>query len=105
MKIGALFVGPITGQWAQFPATNEAARFSTQIKLQLLHVTLNHFHSLILIKLYIKKKLVMRAMFRVLHFTQNKFSAQGSRQSQSYLFQYKIIKTFIRNIIFLTKLI
>ena len=50
--MAALFVGPISaGQWPQFPATNEVARFSTQIKLQLLHVTLNHFHSLILIKL------------------------------------------------------
>ena len=57
-------MGPISGRWAQFPARNEVARFSTQIKLQLLHVTLNHFHSLILRKLF--KKLVMRALFRVL---------------------------------------
>ena len=48
----ALFVGPISGQWAQFLAMNEATGFSTQTKLQLLHVTGNHFHSLILIKLY-----------------------------------------------------
>ena len=50
-EIAALFVGPISDQWAQFPDTNEEARLSTQIKLKLLHVTLNDFHSLILIKL------------------------------------------------------
>ena len=51
MKIATFFVCAISGQWAQFPATKEEERFPTQIKLKLLHVTLNHFHSLILIKL------------------------------------------------------
>ena len=88
-------MGPISGQWAQFPATNKVARFFTQIKLQLLHVTLNHFHSLILIKLFkkigresfvscFKKYSLKSAKVNIL--VKTGFSAQGSRQSKSYRF-------------------